>query len=168
MISVFDLDYTLYSLPKSIPFNYDLLKKNNKVNNLLKSLSNKKYIFTNGTLLHVFEVLKQLEMTNIFDKIETRDTLKGYKPNINIFNKFIEKCSIKNDDNVMFFEDTLENLEIAKKLNWTTIFICGPYSNFLRNDEYKLKIPDFIDYIFVDIEEALIYFYNIDTTENIR
>ena len=160
IIFVFDLDYTLYYFPESINFEYNLLKKNKNLNNLLNTLKNKKYIFTSASRKHVDIVLKKLKLENTFDKIESCDTLNGYKPDINIYYNFINKCSIKKDDKILFFEDRIENLEIAKKFNWITIYISGPHSNYL-NSKSQLNLPKFIDYIFVDLKQALEYFYNI-------
>lgn len=150
---VFDLDYTLYSLPKSIGFSYDLLKKDEHVNTLLRSFPLKKEIFTNGTLQHAFNALKKMEMYNIFNRIEARDTLGGLKPNPVIFLNFIQKGNIQPNDVVVFFEDTLENLKVAKEFfNWKTVYI---YS-FLKSDYKK---PYFVDFVFPNINTALEYFY---------
>lgn len=162
IIFVFDLDYTLYYLPNWIQFEYKLLKKNKNLNSLFETLKDKKYIFTSATLKHTNKVLKKLELDNIFDKIETCDTLNGYKPNINIYHKFIDKCSISKQDEIYFFEDRIENLEIAKKFNWITIYICGPYSQYLNKNNLNFNLPDYIDYIFKDIRQAMEYFYNLN------
>ena len=55
----------------------------------------------------------------------------------------------------IFFEDTLENLETAKKLGWTTVFI--------NNDslsESKINKYNYIDYKFSCVEQALLFFIN--------
>ena len=150
---VFDLDYTLYSLPKTQEFSYQSLQVNKKVNTLLKYFPLKKHIFTNGTLLHAANTLKILEMNNIFHTIEARDTLGGLKPQPEIYRNFIQKTNIQPTDIVVFFEDTLENLKIAKEIfNWKTVFI------------YKVLCPDYVkppyvDFVFSSIEDALVYFY---------
>lgn len=150
---VFDLDYTLYSIPKSIEFSYDLLKKDERVNTLLRSYPLRKEIFTNGTLQHAYNVLQKMKMYNIFHRIEARDTLDGLKPNQAVFLNFIKKGNIQPNDVVVFFEDTLENLKVAKEFfNWKTVYI---YSDLHSN----YKKPYFVDFVFPNINTALEYFH---------
>ena len=52
-----------------------------------------------------------------------------------------------------FFEDTVENLKTAKELGWNTVLI-DPNIN---NSDYE-----FVDYIFTNVEEAILFFITID------
>ena len=70
------------------------------------------------------------------------DNLKGLK--------LLKKFNIKTNEDVFFFEDSDDNLKIAKnKFKWNTILI-SPV-NIGRK-------PKYIDYVFKTIEEALLFF----------
>ena len=71
-----------------------------------------------------------------------------YKPLPESYKKAIERFNISADYEVYFFEDTPENLEAAKQLNWKTILV---------GDNSKTK-EDYIDWKFRNIEEALLFF----------
>ena len=74
------------------------------------------------------------------------------KPHIKSFN-FVQKNILFQDYNTdlnntfIFFEDTLENLRMAKNLGWFTIWI-NPHYN-------RGKLYDFVDYSFPNIYDAL-------------
>ena len=72
---IFDLDYTLYDLPKEIDFNYNLLKEDKQLNYLLQKLPLKKLIFTNGTYGHGVRCSKIMNIENNFNKIVGRDNI---------------------------------------------------------------------------------------------
>ena len=146
---VFDLDYTLYQLPKNIEFNYLYLTPNNKLNNQLKLLPLKKVLFTNGTRGHAFKCLKLLKLEDIFENIVAREDVQYImKPTIYSFNQFCLLNNINKTDKVVFFEDSIENLITAKnKFNWITVFIYPK----------RIKIKE-IDFWFPNIEAALSFF----------
>jgi beta-phosphoglucomutase-like phosphatase (HAD superfamily) len=56
-------------------------------------------------------------------KIVARDTINDLKPNTESFEKFKKHQDIKNNDKVIFFEDSVENLLASKKIDWITIYI---------------------------------------------
>ena len=86
---IFDLDYTLYDIPKEIGFDYKLLKNDTQLNYLLEMLPFKKYIFTNGTFSHGLVCLDKMNIINNFEKIIARDTITDLKPNFSSYKKFI-------------------------------------------------------------------------------
>ena len=55
---------------------------------------------------------------------------------------------MKQDEKTFFFEDTVVNLEMAKKFNWITILIKKNPTNYEINCKR-------VDYIFPDIITAL-------------
>lgn len=146
---VFDLDNTLYQLPRNIDFNYRYLGPNNKLRQQLSILPLKKILFTNGTIDHADNCLKILNIENIFSNIVAREDVDYImKPNIYAFNKFYKLNNIKYNDKIVFFEDSVENLIIAKnKFNWITVFI------YPR----QIKIPE-IDFWYPSIDVALSFF----------
>ena len=147
---IFDLDYTLYDIPKEYPFNYSLINQNMSLRNLLSNLPHNKIIFTNGTKGHaihtceIIGILDQFYYSNIYGRNET-----GFKPSIESYLKIIDYNNIKRNDKVIFFEDTIENLVVAKeKFHWITVLI-GPH----------IKSP-YVDFSFPNINQALSFFNN--------
>ena len=149
---IFDLDYTLYSLPKTIPFEYKFLHKDPYLRKSLDKLPYKKGIFTNGTREHAYNSVIKMGLENIFDFIEARDSLNGIKPYVNVYLKLIQKQKINTNHKIFFFEDSLENLKVAKKLGWITVFIQGKTTSPL------FPRPSYVDFIFKDIYQALDFF----------
>ena len=156
---IFDVDHTLYQLPKNTPFfSYSFLSKDKQLNYLLNILPCKKLLFTNGTKDHGIETVKTLGIKDKFpdSKIVGRDTLGGLlKPDINAFYKFIELMKIKQNDKIVFFEDTAENLITAKSLGWITVLIGT-----------RKPMTSDVDFWFSDINQALNYFNNIIAKHN--
>ena len=74
---VFDLDQTLYQME---PFDYEALEPNPYLNFLLDMLPYKKIIFTNATTNHALKCLTRLGITDQFEHIISRDTIKDFKP----------------------------------------------------------------------------------------
>lgn len=154
---IFDLDYTLYSNnevnDKTETTFYKSFKKKHLLNHLLHQVPYKKYIFSNGNKLHVDDVIKKMKLKSFFFNTATSDEYKGnLKPNINSYNYVIKKFKIKPEDTIVFFEDSLANLQIAKKyFNWITIYINNKES-FSGKNKYS-----FVDFTFTTIEDA-VYF----------
>ena len=89
-----------------------------------------------------------MKLKSQFCKIASSDDYSdNIKPSIKAFQKVIEKFKITESDTVYFFEDSLENLNVAKKLHWKTILITN------NNKKYKN-----VDYIFPNIETAIFHF----------
>ena len=72
------------------------------------------------------------------------------KPHIESFNYVNNQITDykRNDYKIIFFDDLIENLVSARKVGWKTVWISN---NFLKK-------PDFVDYSFPNIYDALIYF----------
>ena len=146
---IFDLDYTLYDIPKEIGFDYKLLKNDTQLNYLLEMLPFKKYIFTNGTFSHGLVCLDKMNIINNFEKIIARDTITDLKPNFSSYKKFINLANIKDKDKCVFFEDSIDNLIQAKNFGWITVLITK-----------QNVINEHIDFQFPNIYVALNYFIN--------
>ena len=133
-----------------------ILKKLSLIQLLLETKSNKNYIFTNGTKSHADIVLRKLELENVFDINlfkKRKLSKKRMKPHINSEQIFVQdkihNFSL-NKNIIVFFDDQLENLKSAKKLNWVTILI---------NNDFMNK-PNYVDLSFPNIHQALLYLNN--------
>ena len=103
--------------------NLEILKPNIELSKIIKNLPGDKFIFTNGSKKHAENVLKQLEMSGIFDDIfDIKESNFIPKPNIKAYLNFIDKTKIEPDVSIMF-EDIGRNLEAAKKLGMKTVLI---------------------------------------------
>ena len=141
--------------------NLEILKPNIQLSKIIKNLPGDKFIFTNGSKKHAENVLKQLEMSGIFDDIfDIKESNFIPKPNINAYLNFIDKTKIEPDVSIMF-EDIGRNLEAAKKLGMKTVLIKRNVP--MRNDKFKTKDFESLweDYDFADcITDDLVKFFN--------
>ena len=141
--------------------NLEILKPNIELSKIIKNLPGDKFIFTNGSKKHAENVLKQLEMSGIFDDIfDIKESNFIPKPNINAYLNFIDKTKIEPDVSIMF-EDIGRNLEAAKKLGMKTVLIKRNVP--MRNDKFKTKNYESLweDYDFADcITDDLVKFFN--------
>ncbi len=139
----------------------EILKPNIELSKIIKNLPGDKFIFTNGSKKHAENVLKQLEMSGIFDDIfDIKESNFIPKPNINAYLNFIDKTKIEPDVSIMF-EDIGRNLEAAKKLGMKTVLIKRNVP--MRNDKFKTKDFESLweDYDFADcITDDLVKFFN--------
>ena len=141
--------------------NLEILKPNIELSKIIKNLPGDKFIFTNGSKKHAENVLKQLEMSGIFDDIfDIKESNFIPKPNINAYLNFIDKTKIEPDVSIMF-EDIGRNLEAAKKLGMKTVLIKRNVP--MRNDKFKTKDFESLweDNDFADcITDDLVKFFN--------
>jgi FMN phosphatase YigB (HAD superfamily) len=147
---IFDLDYTLYSIPKNIEFDYKYLKNDPELRNLLENLIGRKILFTNGNVHHSVSCMNIMGLKKIFHKILCRE-LTGFKPRLNSYIRLYHITKIPVKEKVVFFEDTPINLEMAKKFGWITVLI--------DRDGYFSK-KNYIDFIFPCVKTAIYYLHN--------
>ena len=124
-----------------------IIPQNKQLNDLLKSMPERKYILTDSTRGHVYDVLSALKISPdlfeaIFDAHDMNYTFK-YRPES--FALFLKKYDLQACD-CIFFEDSICNLQVAKSLDFTTVLIGD-------------KAED-VDYNFPNIVSALRYFKN--------
>lgn len=163
---IFDMDETLYKINKGERFNYESLKQDQELYNLLKKLNGYKILFTNGTHQHANIVLQKLGLVSIFDLILDRNILDGLKPDPIVFLKLIKWCSIKPTDKCFFFEDSIHNLIVGYSLGWQTVLINDDVSNTnnklleinVRENGNIVKKYATIHYTFNNVKEALKHF----------
>ena len=184
LVYIFDLDDTLYTQDAlsdvTIYENDDYIEKyyeqyqlDHKLDILLSKIDAPKYIMTNATYEHAYNVLKRLGIMENFKQIFSRDNMLTMKPSIESYN-FVKNAVEKNERleanelNYIFFDDLKENLKTAKYVNWTTCHINNQFYNDMKNskenspekqkDDYYL----YTDYSFSSIYIALNYFININ------
>ena len=140
--------------------NLNSLKEDNKLRKILLMLPGKKYIFTNGTKKHAENVLKKLNLENIFRSIfGIKEANYLPKPNIETYNLFLKINNINPKTSIMF-EDMGRNLIPAKELGMTTVLLERKLPN-KNNSEQKEKYRDLwndvydADYIIDDIVKFL-------------
>ena len=149
-IYVMDVDDTIILHTKVI---HDIYNMNNDTEllDMINSLDSQGfYLYTNGTYSHGHNVSENLQLNDITNTIFARDTIPYMKPHIESFNYVNNQITDykRNDYKIIFFDDLIENLVSARKVGWKTVWISN---NFLKK-------PDFVDYSFPNIYDALIYF----------
>ena len=161
IILVFDLDDTL--LMSNEYTNYENIRYNSQLSNLLKYLNYKKIIYSNGTYGHVTNSLPKLLENNIFNEIYARDTIPAMKPLYKSFNyvknSIFYNTNLNNYEEIsyIFFDDNLNNMKTAKDIGWTTVWI--PHRSY--NNNIKNKNYNFVDYKYDNIIIALNNMNNI-------
>ncbi|KAL3850656.1 hypothetical protein ACJIZ3_012538 [Penstemon smallii] len=119
---------------------YEWLKIDHTLKNLLHSLPIRKVIFSNGNEAHVAKVLSRLGLEDCFDDIICFETLNPTKkddeeaenelPNTPIICKPFEnafeqafKIAQINPKKTLFFDDSIRNLQNAKRIGLQTVWI---------------------------------------------
>ena len=119
------------------------LSPNLELKKAINNLVGPKFIFTNGTKYHAENVIKKLDLENVFESIfDIKSANYIPKPNIETYNLFFKSTGINPRTSIMF-EDMGRNLIPAKDLGMTTVLI-------------KRKIPN-KDNIFQDKKYADIW-----------
>ena len=115
------------------------LKTDQKLRNVLMSITTPKWIFTNSDRQHSERVLNLLNINDQFEDIIDVTAMNFInKPNPLAFQRAIEIAGHPNPKNCIFFEDSAKNLIPAKNLGMKTILVGQhPASN-----EADLNIPN--------------------------
>ena len=145
--------------------NLNSLQEDNDLRKILLLLPGKKYIFTNGTKKHAENVLKKLNLENIFQSIfGIKEANYLPKPNLETYNLFLKTYKIDPKTSIMF-EDMGRNLIPAKELGMKTVLLerkLPNKNNSDQEDKYKDLWNDNYDadYIIDDIVKFLNNEYN--------
>ena len=140
--------------------NLNSLQEDNNLRKILLLLPGKKYIFTNGTKKHAENVLKKLNLENIFQSIfGIKEANYLPKPNLETYNLFLKTYNIDPKTSIMF-EDMGRNLIPAKELGMKTVLLerkLPNKNNSDQEDKYKDLWNDNYDadYIIDDIVKFL-------------
>ena len=140
--------------------NLNSLQEDNDLRKILLLLPGKKYIFTNGTKKHAENVLKKLNLENIFQSIfGIKEANYLPKPNLETYNLFLKTYKIDPKTSIMF-EDMGRNLIPAKELGMKTVLLERKLTN-KNNSDQEDKYKDLwndnydADYIIDDIVKFL-------------
>lgn len=140
--------------------NLNSLKEDSNLRKILLLLPGKKYIFTNGTKKHAENVLKKLNLENIFQSIfGIKEANYLPKPNLETYNLFLKTYKIDPKTSIMF-EDMGRNLIPAKELGMKTVLLERKLPN-KNNSDQEEKYKDLwndnydADYIIDDIVKFL-------------
>ena len=140
--------------------NLNSLQEDNDLRKILLLLPGKKYIFTNGTKKHAENVLKKLNLENIFQSIfGIKEANYLPKPNLETYNLFLKTYKIDPKTSIMF-EDMGRNLIPAKELGMKTVLLKRKLPN-KNNSDQEEKYKDLwndnydADYIIDDIVKFL-------------
>ena len=140
--------------------NLNSLQEDNDLRKILLLLPGKKYIFTNGTKKHAENVLKKLNLENIFQSIfGIKEANYLPKPNLETYNLFLRTYKIDPKTSIMF-EDMGRNLIPAKELGMKTVLLERKLPN-KNNSDQEEKYKDLwndnydADYIIDDIVKFL-------------
>ena len=140
--------------------NLNSLKEDSDLRKILLLLPGKKYIFTNGTKKHAENVLKKLNLENIFQSIfGIKEANYVPKPNLETYNLFLKTYKIDPKTSIMF-EDMGRNLIPAKELGMKTVLLERKLPN-KNNSDQEEKYKDLwndnydADYIIDDIVKFL-------------
>ena len=140
--------------------NLNSLQEDSNLREILLMLPGKKYIFTNGTKKHAENVLKKLNLENIFQSIfGIKEANYLPKPNLETYNLFLKTYNIDPKTSIMF-EDMGRNLIPAKELGMKTVLLERKLTN-KNNSDQEDKYKDLwndnydADYIIDDIVKFL-------------
>lgn len=106
------------------------------INHMLSQINGIKIIFTNAPKIYTEKILKYKKIYSLFKKIHSIEDSKFYgKPHKYGYYKLLKKNKFKYG---VMVDDVKENLKIAKKMGFTTIWLSG--ESFMPNYiDYKIK-----------------------------
>ena len=134
------------------------MKKDLILRSELEKLNLKKFIFTNGSKEHAYNITKHLGIDDLFDGIfDIVDAHFHPKPETKAFDLMVKKFKI-NPRETLYIEDIAKNLSIGKER--------GTITAWLINDEYwgkKESDKEFIDY---KIENLSLFLKEIRLLQN--
>ena len=149
---VFDVDDTLLYHRNNV--NYQWIYEDSELTYYLNQIKSPKHIFSNGNARHVKDILTSMKIKDKFSLIVSRENF-GFKPHVNVFQKMNQAIVTYNSSisqsfelpQIIFFDDRLENLQIAKIFQWKTVWI---HPQALEYIGYS-----YVDYGFQNIKQAL-------------
>ena len=131
---------------------YSIVGPNIKLIKELEKLEGKKIIYTNANYKHAENVLKRLELTNMFQDIyDIKSANYIPKPEIAPYKQLIDIYNINSSSAVMF-DDIAKNLVPAKNVGFTSVWIDAGYENFSDDIASSKK---YLDYETKDISNFL-------------
>lgn len=152
----YDFDYDDYHSFVHGRLPYDWLKTDHTLKNLLHSVPIRKVIFSNGNEAHVAKVLSRLGLEDCFEDIVCFETLNPTKkseepenscdelpktpilckPFENAFEQAFKIAGI-NPHKTLFFDDSIRNLQSAKKMGMHTVWVGSSHKT--QGVDYSLE-----------------------------
>ena len=106
-----------------------MVLRESRLRHVLKNLPGRKVVFSNAPQHYVHEVLKLLRVDDLFDDVmAVEHTRFRPKPDVFGFMRLLKRHSVKAPQCVMV-EDSLENLQAAKRLGMRTVWVNPGYQN---------------------------------------
>jgi len=134
------------------------MKKDVVLRNELENLNLQKFVFTNGSKEHVYNITTHLGIEDMFDGVfDIVDAEFHPKPEPKAFDLMIKKFDIDPKE-TLYIEDIAKNLSIGKERGSTTVW--------LINDEYWGKKESDKDYIDYKIENLSLFLKEIRLLKN--
>ena len=132
---------------------FDDLKIDNELKNLLKKLKGHKFIYTNASYDHAKNILQAMGIFEEFEMIfDIKDSNYIAKPDYKSYDMMISKFGINNKSirRSIFFEDTAKNLKPASELDITTVWV----DNEFNKEDAEIH-KQYIDFTGSDIKTIL-------------
>ena len=132
---------------------FDDLKIDNELKNLLKKLKGNKFIYTNASYDHAKNILQAMGIFEEFEMIfDIKDSNYIAKPDYKSYDMMISKFGINNKSikRSIFFEDTAKNLKPASELDITTVWV----DNEFNKEDAEIH-NQYIDFTGSDIKTIL-------------
>ena len=126
---IFDIDDTIY-VHKTTLMNYSRIRHDYQLKSQLQRIPYHKFVLTNATFYHANLILNKLGIEDEFKKVYSRDNIPQMKPYPICYDAVEEDIcvTLKNNNNeYIFFDDLLVNLESAKDKGWRTVWISPNY-----------------------------------------
>jgi putative hydrolase of the HAD superfamily len=122
---------------------YSIVGPNKELNTELEKLGGRKIIYTNANLEHAENVLKRLELNEMFSEIfDIKSANYVPKPEISPYKQIIKDFEIDSSKSAMF-DDIAKNLVPAKNVGFTSIWIDAGYENFSDDIANSKKYLDY-------------------------
>jgi len=112
---------------------YSIVNPDPLLKDMLLKLDGRKIIYTNANRNHANEIIKRLNIENIFDNIfDIKDANYLPKPDIKSYYKLVDLYKI-NPQKTIMFDDIARNLVPASKIGFTTVWINMGKENYSDN-----------------------------------
>ena len=120
---------------------------------LIKSLDGPVYIYTNASTPYADKLLATNGFLSVVEDVYGVDRLDYHrKPSDGSFRAFEDATGLDDTYEIVFFEDSLENLYHAKQRGWTTVLVNG-YSQGNMHANADMATWEYVDRMVCDIAE---------------
>ena len=118
----------------------DGLQADHELNALIRAMTGRRLVFTNGDERHAVRILAKLEMADLFDGVFHLEHANFVpKPNRGTFDLMMAKHNVR-PEAAAFFEDSPKNLKPAHELGMKTILV-GPKAEGNSDDWVDFRSP---------------------------